>query len=102
MTKAKYKKIWGTTVGKDCINLDHSLAKWLGKRLVHLGTHTNCRPCCYDADDGAWNRDLTLNGGVLLLYADSGKDDINTQTIKYRAAKKAMQFVAKHFGSLWD
>ena len=102
VNKTKYQKIWGTAVGKDCINLDHSLAKWLGKRLIHLGTHTNCRPLCYDADDRAWNRDLTLNGGVLLLYADSGCDDIKTQTLKYRAAKKAMRFVAKHFGQLWD
>lgn len=102
MTKATYKQIWGTQIGKDCINLDSSLAKWLGKRLVHLGTHTNCRPLGYDADDGAWNRDLIAHGETLLAYSKSDCDHIKTLTIKHRAAKKAMRFVTKHFGQLWD
>ena len=102
MTKAKYQQVWGTAVGKDCINLDLSLAKWLGKRLVHLGTHTRCRPLDYADDDGAWNRDLTAHGESLLAYSQSGCAHIKTQTRTHRAAKKAMRFVATHFGQLWD
>jgi hypothetical protein len=102
MTKQKYQQVWGTQIGKDCINLDYALSKWLGKRLVHLGTHTNTRPLDYADDNQTWNRDLIAHGESLLAYSKSGSDHINVQTRKHRAAKEAMRFVAARFGQLWD
>ena len=42
--KKKYKKTWGTPVGKDCISLNSTLAGWLATRLKFLSKHANGYP----------------------------------------------------------
>ena len=41
---SKYDETWGTDVGEDCVSLNTSLCRWLGTRLVFLGSHTKGHP----------------------------------------------------------
>ena len=100
MTEAQYKEIWGTKIGKQCLNLDKAIARWLGKRLVHLGTHTCSRPLSTVADE--WNGDLIRHGYALLAYAYDEHDTMEAEQEACNRAKDAMGFVAEHFGQLWD
>ena len=101
VTMDDYDKIWGTKVGKDCIDLKKSLARWLGKRLKHLGKHTHGSPMgCSESD---WEEALRYHGAALLAYSkiqvDMGVDEIDARR---EGARDALQWVADHFEDLWD
>ena len=110
-------------IGKDCINLDISLAKWLAIRLQFLGDNTNGWHITdyfeednkasqeeYDRQYRNWRRDLWNTAKALKDYADmqegkgtDGEFDESGKAEKIISdAKKAMQWVADNFVNLWD
>ena len=102
MNRTKYKKIWNTPVGKDCIDLDKSLAKWLGLRLTHLGKYANTHPISYGDDFSKWLSDLTTHGKALLDYYKHNPETKKETLVQHESAVRAIRFVADYFGQLWD
>lgn len=96
---SKYAETWGTPLGQDCINLDTTMTRWLGHRLVFLGTHTNSYPGDY-ADLRAWRAALLLNGGRLLAYAENKTAD--NGDVDYEVTRDALRWVAEYLPALWD
>lgn len=97
MTGDDYEKTWGTPVGQDCIDLDETLAAWLGERLVFLADHTKTvKP---EAEE-PWSDALRRNGKALQRYARKAKEGKEDDDLD--AARRALEWVAKNFGSLWD
>lgn len=92
-----YQRTWGTAIGQDCINLNETLAAWLGERLIFLGDHTLTVKSDWTED---WRDALRRHGRALKEYPkkrnEGGPDDGLAE------AKEAMAWVAKHFESLWD
>jgi hypothetical protein len=106
----EYSDKWGTPIGKDCISLNTSLCKWLGDRLIHLGTHTNGFPIpdgfhpngmdLLDDDTllRMWKSALLKHGHALV--AITANDDAGwTEEL---AANDAMLWVAVNWNKLWD
>src|SRR5262245_16629349 len=92
-----YERTWGTAIGQDCINLNETLARWLGERLVFLADHTTTvKP---DAEE-PWSDSLRRNGKALLVYA--GKANPTAADDGLGEAKRALEWVAKNLQSLWD
>ena len=110
-------------IGKDCINLNTSLARWLSIRLQFLGDNTNGWPITfyfgeddeasqeeYDSQYRNWRIELWDTAKALKDYADmmEGKGTVDEFDESGKAekiindAKKAMQWVAKNFVNLWD
>jgi hypothetical protein len=94
-TGEDYEKTWGTPPGQDCIDLNATLARWLGERLVFLADHTTTiKP---DAEE-PWDVSLRRNGEALLRYAEKA----NAPDEGLDEAKRALEWVAKNLQSLWD
>ena len=107
-------------IGKDCINLNTSLARWLSIRLQFLGDNTNgwpitfCLGCAsqeeYDRQYSNWRIELWDTAKALKDYADmmEGKETVDEFDESGKAekiisdAKKAIQWVADNFTNLWD
>jgi hypothetical protein len=105
-----YAEKWETPVGADCIDLCSNLARWLGPRLVHLGTHTRGTPLSYIADDSeeelakahtVWTGDLIKHGNALIVYADDQREGADDPDV-YAKATEALRWAADNLGSLWD
>lgn len=107
IAQMKTENFFKTEVGKDCINLDSSLSKWLGTRMIAWADNNNSYPQEYEAE--AWSEDLRKHGHALLDFSnryseESGCFLIRAKTSKQESkkAKKAMKWVAKNFNDLWD
>jgi CubicO group peptidase (beta-lactamase class C family) len=77
----KDKNVWTSKVGRDCVSLDTSLCRWLGKRLSHLATHSTGVPVDY-----------------IDMFKNSGAD--NSPVLS--DGQDAMRWVAKWLPNLWD
>jgi len=103
-TKAEYKATWGTPIGKDCVSLDTTLCKWLGDRLVFSAAHASGHPLRYSHK--RWKRELSENGNALLVWANHYDTDYGTnhdkETEDYANAQRALRWVARKLGNLWD
>ena len=110
-------------IGKDCINLNTTLARWLSIRLQFLGDNTNGWPITfyfgeddeasqeeYDRQYRNWRIELWDTAKALKDYADmmEGKGTVDEFDESGKAekiisdAKKAIQWVADNFTNLWD
>lgn len=96
LKKNSYKRKWGTKVGRDCISLDTSLTKWLGRRLVHLGQHTGSHPCNMTHDE--WRTLLVRHGNALTDYSKN-RYDTDVYDVP---AQEALAWVSANLGMLWD
>jgi hypothetical protein len=101
MTEEEYNKTWGTPIGNDCINLDLSLAKWLGERLIFLAKYGHGFPNGWESQE--WSVKLNAHGNNLLEYADKkfkahGQDEV----FLHAKVKEALTFVTDEFKNLWD
>lgn len=96
------EKPWSTTVGKDAIDLDMNLAKWLSKRLEFLAKHSHSHPSAYEYQE--WRDLLSTHAFFLAEYAKLRRD--NTDTDKYdafvRKAKEAIKFCSEELDNLWS
>lgn len=96
----EYDKTWGTPIGQDCINLDTSLAEWLGARLLFMAQHGHSYPLRYKTIED-YRADLTCHGNALTAYAKD-KYDTEDEALLIDKATEAMQFVTDNFATLWD
>jgi len=82
-------------IHKDCINLNHALAKFLAPRLTYMATFTS-HPRDIDPDE--WTGQLKTAGKALHDYAlyDGFDEEVE------KRADDAMLFVACYFHHLWD
>jgi hypothetical protein len=106
----KYEETWGTPLGQDCMDLCTALPRWLGERLMFLGTHTHSAPIAYYTGDEdldmtqpleRWREDLKKYAAALLLVGnmDWTRDE---EEKAQAAAEKALLWVAVNLGNLWD
>lgn len=107
----KYEETWGTPLGQDCVDLCTALPRWLGERLLFLGTHTISAPASYysvsdDAEHAleAWTHDLKKYGAALSVVGNLSDFNLTVdEEDKARAAaEKALLWVAVNLGNLWD
>ena len=100
----EYATIWKSDIGKDCVNLNDSLARWLTKRLMHLSLYGNTHP--EHLLPKAWELKLRLTAARLHQYnlVRLGAVEISgSEYEEVRAeAKKALHWVADNFDSLFD
>ena len=106
-------------IGKDCIDLHTTLARWLADRLYFLQSVGSYRPLVtdkeetqeeYDRQYRNWRIELWDTAKALKDYADmmEGKGSVDEFDESGKAekiisdAKKAMQWVADNFTHLWD
>jgi hypothetical protein len=99
VNKEAFKKLWGSPVGKDCVSLDTSMCKWLGDRLIFLANNTQSAPIGHT--EMRWRRELTEQGHALLAWGNKYETNAD-ETIAYPKAQKAMRWVARNLGKLWD
>jgi hypothetical protein len=92
-------KPWETTIGKDCISLDSSLAKWIAPRLKFLAEHGNTYPPQYT--EKYWQNELTMHGEILEAYAMAQACGYNHDDM-YQDAQASIKWVAEHLKHLWD
>jgi hypothetical protein len=112
----KDKNVWTSKVGRDCVSLDTSLCRWLGKRLSHLATHSTGVPVDYidmckamsddDRDEkfyhNCWKREMSAAGEALTLYGDMFKNSGADNSPVLSDGQDAMRWVAKWLPNLWD
>jgi len=104
----KTENFFQTKVGKDCIDLDLSLSKWLGTRMIAWADNNNRWPEYGYEDAEAWSEALRKHGQALLDFSNRYSDEIGgyldseSERKLHRKAKKAMKWVAKNFNELWD
>ncbi|HMR34432.1 MAG TPA: hypothetical protein PKA33_19235 [Amaricoccus sp.] len=89
----RYRRLWGTPVAQDCIDLKASLAGWLGERLVYLSWQV--RHHAADESENSFRRDMQRHGQTLLEYGRNREDRDDA------AAQTAMEWVARNFRHLW-
>jgi len=95
-------------IGKDCINLDISLAKWLAIRLQFLAENTHGWPHLndnegeFDRQFRNWKYELADTAMALRDYADADGNFDTEYEIRTERVQKAMEWVAKNFVNLWD
>lgn len=113
LTDLTYAEKWETPIGKDCISLCSTLARWLGERLVHLGTHTKCYPITnapmavqdkFDTDTmlAMWKHELLHHGAILVRYAEDNEDTMEYTLALHADADASMTWVACNWQKLWD
>lgn len=114
--KNKGKGVWSSKVGRDCVSLDISLCRWLGKRLSHLAKHSAGVPQDYidliktmhDEDRDTkfyhkcWKREMAAAGEALTLYSDIFKTSVADTSPVLADGQDAMKWVAKWLPNLWD
>jgi len=101
--KLRYRRTWGTPVGRDCVSLHTSLCAWLGARLVFLSAHAHGHP--YSHSYEAWEEALRTHGQALLAWSthfETRGDRPGEEDELYTEAQRAMYWVAAHLGNLWD
>ena len=99
--KWKYRKTWGTPVGKDCVSLDDSLCTWLGTRLIFMSQHTQGFPVNYTTQD-RWVGDLRKHGNALLRYRLKYECDFDGEGELIQHAQEALTWVTNMLPALWD
>ena len=99
------------TIGKDCINLNTTLARWLSIRLQFLGDNASGWPLVTDKEETQEEYDRQYRNWRIELWdtakalKDSADADGNFDTeyeIRTERVQKAMQWVADNFTNLWD
>ena len=106
MSNETYEDKWGGPIGSDCINLDVSLAEWLGTRMIHLSKHSNSylprmhHRGCENRED--YNRQLNMHGVALLEYVKDNSNYTTDGHLIASKAKDAMHWVANNLETLWD
>ena len=99
------------TIGKDCINLNTTLARWLSIRLQFLGDNASGWPLVtdkeetqeeYDRQYRNWRIELWDTAKALKDYADADGNFDTEYEIRTERVQKAMQWVADNFTNLWD
>lgn len=106
------KNKWETKVGRDCVSLDTSLARWLSKRLLFLAQHGDGYPVRFAEQVGnddenllhaMWQNELTHAGVALERYAKQyDEQDIKAANARVRNGQAAMRWVAEWMPHLWD
>jgi len=100
----EYNTIWNSEVGKDCVNLNDSLARWLTNRLMHLSLYGNTHP--EHLSPKAWELKLQFTASALHQYNLVRNGQIKISGSEYEDvrtnAKKAIHWVADNFDSLFD
>lgn len=102
-TSSKYRRTWGSKVGRDCISLETSLCRWLGARLLFLAENASGYPMGYKYAD--WTADLKRAGEALTTWGNRyEQEDWDKWHDKedYARAQEALQWVATNLGNLWD
>lgn len=94
----RYDRTWGTPIGQDCINLDVSLTRWLGERLMFMGAYTQSYPSDFE-NLKAWQVALQGNATRLLAYADAAAQDCKPS---YEVTRDSLRWVAEYLPALWD
>jgi hypothetical protein len=98
-------------IGKDCINLNTTLARWLALRLQFLGDNTSGWPLVtdkeetqeeYDRQYRNWRIELWDTAKALKDYADADGNFDTEYEIRTERVQKAMQWVADNFTNLWN
>ena len=98
-------------IGKDCINLNTTLARWLALRLQFLGDNANSCPLVtdkeetqeeYDRQYRNWRIELWDTAKALKDYADADGNFDTEYEIRTERVQKAMQWVADNFTNLWN
>lgn len=97
---------------RDCWSLDLALAKWLAPRLKHLSENAGGHPCDpfldFEDDDGLnkWKGELAVAASSFESYKNEWDDPDSWTSASVvennERARKAIQWVADHFGQLWD
>lgn len=94
-------KPWETPVGKDCVDLGYTLAKFLGTRLQFLAEHTNSMPMGYEECPQRWSNELRMHGEILEAYAMAQACGYQHDDM-LRDAKASIKWVADNLNDLWD
>lgn len=125
MKKRQDYSRWETDVGKDCIELDISLCRWLSDRLLFLseqpkGVNDSWHPeiSSFDERVRMWADSLCQHAKALREYAEcrsdkpssgdapsgpqSWEDEREKQELRLKAAQYAIRFVADNLHQLWD
>jgi len=102
-------------IGKDCIDLHTTLARWLALRLQFLGDNASGWPITdyfgeddeasqeeYDRQYRNWRIELLDTAKALKDYADADGNFDTEYEIRTERVQKAMQWVADNFTNLWD
>ena len=92
-------KPWETPVGKDCVDLGYTLAKFLGTRLQFLAEHTHSYPPQYEHQ--YWVNVLRMHGEILEAYAMAQACGYQHDDM-LRDAKASIKWVADNLNDLWD
>jgi hypothetical protein len=95
-------------IGKDCIDLNITLAKWLSIRLQFLAENTHGWPHLndnegeFDRQFRNWKYELADTAMALRDYADADGNFDTEHEIRTERVQKAVQWVADNFTNLWD
>ena len=98
-------------IGKDCIDLHTTLARWLADRLQFLGDNASSWPLVtgkeetqeeYDRQYRNWRIELWDTAKALKDYADADGNFDTEYEVRTKEVMKAMQWVADNFTHLWD
>lgn len=98
-TAKDFSTKWNTPIGRDCVDLHSTLARWLGERLIFLADNAQGYPARMTFDE--WTHKLRDSGLALLAYAMEA-EDAAIERDTHRAAQTAMMFVTRNLGNLWD
>lgn len=109
------KNKWDTKVGRDCVSLDMSLARWLSERLLFLSEHGTGVPVKFidelsenmevdtEQAHALWKHELAFVGVGLERYANyHNEDDERAAELAVAHGQNAMRWVAKWLPHLWD
>lgn len=97
----KYRKTWGTPVGRDCISLDASLCAWLATRLRFLAEHHHSFPS--ESSSEAWAAELRAHADTFAAYSTRwGADTVEAEEALIVAAQESLRWVADMLPTLWD
>lgn len=109
------KNKWKTKVGRDCVSLDTSLARWLSARLLFLSEHTTGVPVQFmqelagrmevdtEQAHALWKHELAFAGVGLERYAKHHEEeDARAEELTIAHGQNAMRWVAKWLPDLWD
>ena len=98
-------------IGKDCIDLHTTLARWLADRLQFLGDNASSWPLVtdkeetqeeYDRQYRNWRIELWDTAKALKDYADADGNFDTEYEVRTKEVMKAMQWVTDNFTNLWD
>lgn len=105
------KNVWGSKVGRDAASLDTALCRWLGKRLMHLSTHTTGVPVAFinenqkldeDHQAAVWRSMMLVQAENLLAYGNLYESEPEEADFVVARGREAMHWVAKWLPHLWN